>query len=151
MFVSERAGTFTLVDIVPSSSQYGDFARLIGPLIESIVGAHGKLQAFDQRVTNGVMSRCQRHVESGPVLGELQAYEADLDFWLPDEVCNAFRQALAKSKVCGSPRLRTRQVLSEVWVALEHVLARNDVIERRRIEQARRYPPGRRPPAAGMP
>lgn len=117
-----------------------EFVSIIGPVVESLLEARAQLRILDRHVANGVLTTLQRRLRSSDILKEIDRVEADLAFWLPLDAINALRESMAILIPTHSHHTRVRQVIDDVWIALDVVMTREERIETWKREQSRNYP-----------
>jgi len=117
------------------------FVTVIGPVIESLLEARGRLKSLDRGVADGVLTTQERRSRSAGIRQEIDRIEADLEFWLPIDAVNALRETMSNLIPTVGHGDRMCQVIDEVWIALEVVMTRNERTAIWKREQARKYPP----------
>lgn len=123
------------------TSPGSEFVSIIGPVIESLLDACARQRNLDRHVANGVLTPLERRLRSVDILKEIDRLESDLAFWLPVDAINALHESMSFLIPTESQHRRVRQVIDEVWIALNVVMAREERIEMWKREQASQFPP----------
>ena len=116
------------------------FIALVGPIIESAMKARAELADLDRSVTNGVLTTDERHARSALLIRKLHDIEADLAFWLPPDGINSLREAISATRPERDFTDKAGEILAQVWVTMDVVIARDARREHWKTEQARKYP-----------